>query len=103
MGHIERGEKNLSFGSIARVANALDVSLSELFRGLESGEAFSRTAGTRHGRGQNSGGSRLDRDRLIREVASLERVLRSLKDLVSSPGRRSHSAKPSGKEEGKVI
>jgi transcriptional regulator with XRE-family HTH domain len=101
MGHIERGEKNLSFGSIARVANALDVSLSELFKGLESGESFSSAAETRHGRGQNSGGSRLNRDRLIREVASLERILRALKELVSSSERRTRSAKPSRKEEEK--
>ena len=95
MGHIERGEKNLSFGSIVRVANALGVSLAELFKGLETGESFSSTAGARQDRHQNSGVSSLDRDRLIREVASLERVLHGLKELISSSEKRSRSSKSS--------
>ena len=36
MGTVERGESNLSFQNIARVAATLDVPLSELFSGLES-------------------------------------------------------------------
>ena len=39
MGHLERGEKNLSFLSILRVANALGVTLSELLAGLEKGDS----------------------------------------------------------------
>ena len=35
MGTVERGESNLSFQNIARVATALGVSLSTLFLGLE--------------------------------------------------------------------
>ena len=35
MGTIERGESNLSFQNIAKVATALDVTLSVLFMGLE--------------------------------------------------------------------
>jgi len=35
MGHLERGEKNVSFLSILRVANALGITLSELLAGLE--------------------------------------------------------------------
>jgi transcriptional regulator with XRE-family HTH domain len=35
MGTIERGESNLSFQNIAKVAAALDVTLSTLFLGLE--------------------------------------------------------------------
>jgi transcriptional regulator with XRE-family HTH domain len=34
MGHLERGEKNLSFRSMMRVAGAVDVPLSALFSGL---------------------------------------------------------------------
>lgn len=30
MGHLERGEKNVSFNTLARLADALDISLSEL-------------------------------------------------------------------------
>jgi transcriptional regulator with XRE-family HTH domain len=36
MGTVERGESNLSFQNIARVAETLDVSLSTLFADLES-------------------------------------------------------------------
>jgi transcriptional regulator with XRE-family HTH domain len=87
MGHIERGEKNLSFGSLVRVANALGISLSELFKGLEDDESRSPTKG-RPDRPRNPGASALDRDRLIREVATLERVLRGLREIVSTPGRK---------------
>lgn len=83
MGHIERGEKNLSFGSMVRVANALRVSLSELFKGLENGK-LSLPGVTNRDRVRKAAGSKLDRDRLIREVATLERVLRTLKELVAT-------------------
>jgi transcriptional regulator with XRE-family HTH domain len=36
MGTVERGESNLSFQNIVRVADTLDVSLSVLFADLES-------------------------------------------------------------------
>jgi transcriptional regulator with XRE-family HTH domain len=36
MGTVERGESNLSFQNIAKVATTLGVPLSELFSGLES-------------------------------------------------------------------
>jgi transcriptional regulator with XRE-family HTH domain len=36
MGTVERGESNLSFQNIARVAEALGVTLSTLFLGLET-------------------------------------------------------------------
>lgn len=35
MGTVERGESNLSFQNIARVAIALDITLSALFQGVE--------------------------------------------------------------------
>lgn len=35
MGTVERGESNLSFQNIARVADALDLTFSALFLGLE--------------------------------------------------------------------
>jgi transcriptional regulator with XRE-family HTH domain len=35
MGTVERGESNLSFQNIARVAATLDVTLSNLFEGIE--------------------------------------------------------------------
>jgi len=37
IGQIERGEKNISFDNLSRVAGALGVSLSALLEGLEDG------------------------------------------------------------------
>jgi transcriptional regulator with XRE-family HTH domain len=37
MGTVERGESNLSFENIARVARSLGITLSALFLGLEEG------------------------------------------------------------------
>jgi transcriptional regulator with XRE-family HTH domain len=86
MGHIERGEKNLSFNSMTRVANALNVELSELFMGLGDEETEPRKAGTGHGSKRNPITGGVDRDRLIREVAALERVLAGLKELALTSG-----------------
>jgi transcriptional regulator with XRE-family HTH domain len=47
MGTVERGESNLSFQNIAKVAVTLGVSLSELFLNLEEkARILARTAGT---------------------------------------------------------
>ena len=35
MGHLERGEKNASLGSVARVARAFEITLSELLLGID--------------------------------------------------------------------
>ena len=87
MGHIERGEKNVSFMSIVRVANALNVGLPELFAGLETGEQ--PTAGAKRKRKSGiSGRGRLDRDRLLRAVAVLERSVHTLRELALSEGER---------------
>jgi transcriptional regulator with XRE-family HTH domain len=40
MGTIERGESNLSFQNIAKVSEALDITLSSLFAGLEQKAQF---------------------------------------------------------------
>jgi hypothetical protein len=85
MGHLERGEKNISFGSTLRVANALGVTLSELFAGLETGETS--TAG-KSARLKNSSRLRnpsvrkgLDRDQVVKALASLERGVNALREI----------------------
>ena len=75
MGHLERGEKNVSFGSMARVANSLGLSLSEMLAGLESGDNASGTHGS------IVSANEMDRNRLLKEVAVLERSIRALKSL----------------------
>jgi len=79
MGHLERGEKNLSFSSMVRVANALDVRLAELFGGLEEGAPLQATTSGR-------GGKRGQRERAevvpplaLRELATLERAVSALR------------------------
>ena len=39
MGTIERGESNLSFSNLVKVAEGLGITLSELLTGLEKGVA----------------------------------------------------------------
>jgi len=37
IGQIERGEKNISFGNLSKIAGVLGVTMSELLSGLEAG------------------------------------------------------------------
>jgi len=80
MGHLERGEKNLSFSSMTRVAGALHVTLSDLFLGLESGDDAPRR---RRGPGAKAGdrAAPFDRGRLLKRVLNLERAVLTLKDM----------------------
>jgi len=76
MGHLERGEKNLSLLSLLKVANALGVTLSDLLAGLEKGDSArsaNRTA---------ANVSAVARSRALDEVAALERSVRALKGLL---------------------
>ena len=75
MGHLERGEKNLSFLSILRVASALGVTLSELLAGLEKGDSARIT-------NRKTAGVRAANNRALEEVAALERSVRALKGLL---------------------
>jgi len=78
MGHLERGEKNLSFLSILRVANALGVTLSELLAGLEKGDSARIT-------NRKIAGVPAANNRALEEVAALERSVRALKGLLGRP------------------
>jgi transcriptional regulator with XRE-family HTH domain len=98
MGHLERGEKNLSFRSIMRVAGALDVPLSVLFSGIETAEPETGTSRMHRGRPRiGKSQTTLDRGRLLKEVATLERTLRALKEIAGihedrarQPGKSHH-------------
>ena len=88
MGHLERGEKNVSFRSIERVANAFGITLSELFAGLETGNPSPPARSRRDARS-------VDRSLLLNQVVIiLQRAVRSLKTAVSA--EESPTARPSG-------
>lgn len=97
MGHLERGEKNLSFSSIVKVASGLNVTVSELFRGLESGKAEPEASvpSSHYPGASNPAG--LERDRVLRELATLERGVRALKKMAlavtDKPSRHAPSKK----------
>jgi len=75
MGHLERGEKNVSFLSMLRVASALGVTLSELVAGVEKGESAKLAKRKVRGPAASKG-------RALEEVATLERSARALKGLL---------------------
>ena len=91
MGHLERGEKNLSFLSILRVASALGVTLSELLAGLEKGDSARIT-------NRKIAGVPAANNRALEEVAALERSVRALKGLLGETAPSSkhdrHERKP---------
>jgi transcriptional regulator with XRE-family HTH domain len=93
MGHLERGEKNVSFSSILRVANALDVSLGNLFAGIESED---EKPGTRNAATKRTPNARkaveLGRQKALRELASAERALASLKEFLAGSRSEPYSA-----------
>jgi transcriptional regulator with XRE-family HTH domain len=73
LGHLETGRKDFRLTTIIRVADALGVTLSELFAGLERGEALKSKP--IHPRPP-------DQDRMRQELAVLESTTRNLKALL---------------------
>ena len=71
IGQIERGEKNISFGNLSKIAGVLDVTLSELLSGLEDGAAVDGEP--KHA--PESGGT-LDPVRQMLEIQKLTKRLR---------------------------
>jgi transcriptional regulator with XRE-family HTH domain len=78
MGHLETGRKDFRLTTLIRVANALGVTLSALFSGLEQG-ADSAPTTHKSMRGNQS----LDRSKVLREVAILEQTVRNLRTLAT--------------------
>ena len=73
IGQIERGEKNISFGNLAKVASVLGVSLSDLLSGLEDGGPPRKATPKRQPGNQNLGDARSSRRML--EIQNLVRRL----------------------------
>lgn len=89
MGHLERGEKNISFSSIERVAKALDVSLAQLFDGLEEDASPAGPAANRSGQSNRVERAGLDLPTALREVATLERSVATLRGVLDAAHRGS--------------
>lgn len=80
-GAIERGETNISFSTLGRIADALDVKIEDLFAGLEDGKSSRiETPSLQHSTG-------VDRRRLQKQIAVLERAVEALKQLADPPRR----------------
>ena len=74
IGHLETGRKDFRLSTLIRVAEALDVSLSGLFAGVDGGEA-PKDKTNRQGK--------VDREALLKETAALERSVRHLRALLA--------------------
>jgi len=78
VGHLERGEKNVSFGTLVRVSGALSVTLAELLAGLEERSGAS---------GKQSEGGKIQKGAgrsARRNVTSLLEELRLQRDALES-------------------
>jgi transcriptional regulator with XRE-family HTH domain len=80
MGHVERGEKNVSLSTVLRVSNALGIRISALFgraQGASSQSAPPKPVAASHARLH-----RPDTDRLLDELQAQRKALReALRDL----------------------
>src|ERR1035438_743305 len=90
IGQIERGEKNISFDNLSRVAGALGVNLSALLEGLEDGSA----AKLPQAQGSTSKGAahlQLEAKKLVRRLklqhAEMSRTILALESLPSGGNR----------------
>lgn len=75
MGHLERGEKNVSITSVVRVSGALGITLSELFAGVDGGEQAPR----RKPRGRMD----MDRTGILKQLAAAERSIQVAQKIAS--------------------
>jgi transcriptional regulator with XRE-family HTH domain len=96
MGHLERGEKNLSFLSILRVAKALGITLSGLLAGFEKGES------ARLANRKTSSAPAASRGRALGQVATMERSLRALKGVLAETAASSKRDRRSRKNPPKI-
>lgn len=90
MGHVERGEKNVSLSTVLRVANALGVRVAELF-GRGSALPEQTPALTKPGASGVPLG-RLDVNRILDELQSQRKALRQVvRDLTQCLARHTDS------------
>ena len=69
IGQIERGEKNISFDNLSRVAGALGVTLSALLEGLENSSATNlKLPQAEAGSGKSTAHKQLETRKLVRRL-----------------------------------
>lgn len=95
VGQIERGEKNMSFDNLAKVADALEVTMSTLLEGLENGDSTDlKLARAETGaRGVKEAAHRaLEAERLVKRLklqhAEMNRTILALEKLPAKASRR---------------
>jgi DNA-binding XRE family transcriptional regulator len=74
IGHLETGRKDFRMTTVIRLAEALGVTLSELFARIEAGDQFKPKRGAM---------ARAARAHMIREIDALERGIQKLKELAN--------------------
>ena len=103
IGQIERGEKNISFGNLSKIAGVLGVTMSELLSGLEGGQE----RGVQHPmnrRGTRSADHMFKLQKLVKQLriqqAAMDRVTASLEELaLNAPSTRKPSAGRPGRHQ----
>lgn len=93
-GQIERGEKNLSFGNLLKIAAALGVTASELLSKLEDGGSLDTGSKRKRGLEKSIRTERriLEIQRLVKRLGSqrteLDRTVLLLEELISTKNRK---------------
>ena len=84
----------MSFSSMERIANALNMTLAELFSGIEGPEAANPVNAPK--RVNSQAHKEINRGRLVLELASLERSVKNLREIldVPNPDSRNESLHP---------
>jgi transcriptional regulator with XRE-family HTH domain len=93
IGQIERGEKNISFGNLSKVANVLGLTLSELLIGLEDGRPLDKDSKQKSGAARKGDdASRLRKiENLVRRLSlqrsAMDRTMQLLEDVSIADNR----------------
>jgi transcriptional regulator with XRE-family HTH domain len=92
IGQIERGEKNISFDNLSKVAGVLDVTLSELLAGLEDGGVLEGRPKQKKKAGRtlmvDDARRKIEIRKMVKRLAiqrdAMDRTMRALEDLAEA-------------------
>src|SRR5450759_4769095 len=102
IGQIERGEKNISFDNLSRVASALGVNLAGLLEGLENGSTANvKLPQVETGARRDAAHLQIEARKLVRRFklqhAEMDRTILALESLAANYGRPKSSRRRSPK------